>query len=258
MKLFISIVNHNHDDLISANLALKQVAKHHKVIIKSNSLASEGLKTYCHQSGIEIIQGRKNKGFSENNNEIFNFCTSNYKMDDDDYFLVINPDVTISNDEINRLIKLACKEKSDISSINLYKDKDKTIYDNSIRHHPKLSSPIRTMFKIKRNDIYDKSKILSPQKIEWAAGSFLLFKASCYTTLNGFDEKYFMYFEDADICRRANNLGMFVMYFPQIKAIHYASHKNRAIFSRHFIWYLQSSLRYHLKFFKCTKKTEQR
>ncbi|WP_369075047.1 glycosyltransferase family 2 protein, partial [Vibrio cholerae] len=54
--------------------------------------------------------------------------------------------------------------------------------------------------------------------------------------------------EDADICTRANKNGFNVFYIPNIKAIHYASHQNRSVFSKHFIWYWCSSIRYQLKF----------
>lgn len=246
MKLFISVVNHNHDQMIIKNPTLQQLATKHHVILKSNTLASLELTDYCLKNHIILLQGKSFRGFGANNNEVYHHAKNKLDMNDDDFFLVLNPDVEITLESIDRLILEAMSLSTDIAAINLYKDKNFTIYDNSIRHYPKLFAPIKSLLGIKRKDIYDKSMIDKPIRIEWAAGSFLLFKSSCYKTLNGFDESYFMYFEDADICTRANKNGFNVFYIPNIKAIHYASHQNRSVFSKHFIWYLKSSLLYKI------------
>lgn len=252
MALFISVVNHNHDEMISENDTLKNLAQKYTVIIKSNTEAKACLKQYCQKAGIHLIQGNEFKGFGANNNEVYRYAQTRLGMNDNDFFLVLNPDVEITLESMERLILDATSLSTDIAAINLYRDKNFSLYDNSIRHYPKLLAPIKSLLGIKRRDIYDKSVIDKPIRIEWAAGSFLLFKSSCYHSLDGFDERYFMYFEDADICTRANKNGFNVFYIPNIKALHYASHKNRSVFSKHFIWYWCSSFCYHLKFIKNT------
>ncbi|CCN70296.1 glycosyltransferase [Vibrio nigripulchritudo] len=245
MALFISVINHNHDDMICANPTLSKLSAQHAVIIKSNSIATEKLKNYCDTSKITLIQGDTAKGFGANNNEVFEYLQ--HTIQPDDYFLVLNPDVEITNNSINDLLAQVKRYNSDISTINLFKDEHYTIHDNSIRKYPKLLGPLRSLAGLKRHDVFDKSLVTSPTKIDWAAGSFLLFKAACFETLKGFDEKFFMYFEDADICTRANKNGFNVCYFPDIKAIHYASHQNRNVFSKHFYWYCVSTLLYQFK-----------
>ncbi|HDI3228125.1 TPA: glycosyltransferase family 2 protein [Vibrio cholerae] len=244
MKLFISVVNHNHDQMIINNPTLQQLATKHHVILKSNTLASPELTAYCIQNRISLLQCTSFKGFGANNNEVYHYAKNKLEMHENDFFLVLNPDVEITLESIDRLLIEAASLSTDIAAINLYRDKHFTVYDNSIRHYPKLLAPIKSLLGIKRNDIYDKSVIDKPIRIEWAAGSFLLFKAACYHALNGFDERYFMYFEDVDICRRANELGLSIIYFPQIKAKHLAAYDNRNFFSKNFRWYLTSSLKY--------------
>ncbi|WHR50802.1 glycosyltransferase family 2 protein [Vibrio furnissii] len=250
MALFISVVNHGHDEMICSSVTLKNLAQKHTVIVKSNTQAQPCLKDYCQKAGIHLIQGDEFKGFGANNNEVFNFVRSTFNMCDSDFFLVLNPDIEISTEVIAQLIVRLENTPADISAINLFKDSAMTEYDHSVRHYPELLNPVKTLLRIPRRDLYDKATIQNPMKIDWAAGSFLFFKAKCYESLKGFDEKYFMYFEDADICTRANLAGYNVMYFPEIKAIHFASHQNRKLFSKHFIWYWSSSFRYHLRFVK--------
>lgn len=63
---------------------------------------------------------------------------------------------------------------------------------------------------------------------------FLLFKSQDFCLMGGFDQKYFMYLEDADICRRFNNDGFPVVIFPTLHAVHDARRASgRNI--RHFI-----------------------
>lgn len=246
MAVFISVVNHNHDAMIVHNSTLKELSKQYSVVLKSNTEPTLELTAYCKAAGIHLLTSNQPKGFGANNNEIFEFAKKELDMKTEDYFLVLNPDVIIDNQSVNQLIKLADTYQSDISAINLYRNKEKTEFDNSIRRQHSLLNPLRGLLGLQRKDIYDKSVIKEPTHIDWAAGSFLLFRANTYEELGGFDERYFMYFEDADICTRANKQSMNVMYFPQIEAIHFAAKNNRKIFSRHFRWYFCSLFKYHI------------
>jgi N-acetylglucosaminyl-diphospho-decaprenol L-rhamnosyltransferase len=247
MTIYISVVNHHHDEIIIKSNTLANLAKDFKVILKSNTPASNNLYEYCYSSGIELIQGETYKGFSENNNEIFKYICNKYTPKNNHFFLVLNPDVEINVSSLKELVSQVKKMDADISTINLYKNLDMTIYDYSIRKFPSAFNPIKSILKIKRNDFYDKDLIDKPISIDWAAGSFLLFKIQCFKELEGFDQKYFMYFEDVDICRRGKNIGKKIIYFPNIKAVHLAMHRNRNLFSKHLFWYGLSSIRYFMK-----------
>lgn len=246
MTIFISIVNHYHDVMIVDNPTLPLLAQNFTIIIKSNTQPSPELTDFCCEHNIRLLQGSKPKGFGANNNEVFQYIKSHLNPIDEDFFLALNPDVEVEVESLSDLTSQATEYRADISAINLYTDIEFNNYDNSIRRYPSLLSPLKSLVGLPRRDVYDKSKIDKPTRVEWAAGSFLLFTVHCFELLNGFDERYFMYFEDADICTRANLAGYNVMYFPNIKAIHFASHQNRKLFSKHFIWYWSSSFRYHL------------
>ncbi|OEE68519.1 glycosyl transferase [Enterovibrio norvegicus] len=247
MNLYISVINHGHDDLITSRGTLPTLAKNYTVVLRSNTTPTDALIQYSEDAGIYLIHDGYTKGFATNNNAVFDYCQSMLGMTDKDYFLVLNPDVDISTESMERLLNLSIAKDSDISAINLFRDEAFTVYDNSIRHYHELLAPLKSLLGIKRTDVYDKDVISEPIEIDWAAGSFLLFKAMTYRKLEGFDEKYFMYFEDADLCTRANRSGYRVTYFPSIKAVHFASHQNRKLLSKHFYWYVKSSIRYHLR-----------
>ena len=125
-------------------------------------------------------------------------------------------------------------------------DRDFKEYDPGIRYFPNMMTYFKSFF-LSLGYSYDKSIIYEPKTVDWASASFLGFKSSFYQKLNGFDEGFFMYCEDIDICARAKADGTALTFIPSIKAVHMAQKKNWNIFSKHFWWHLKSILRYFRK-----------
>jgi hypothetical protein len=72
---------------------------------------------------------------------------------------------------------------------------------------------------------------------------FMLFQSKTFREIGGFDERYFLYYEDADICTRLWRQGRPVMIVPEAEVIHDAqrrSHRNL----RYLKWHLGSMARY--------------
>ncbi|HCL5277181.1 TPA: glycosyltransferase family 2 protein [Salmonella enterica] len=193
-----------------------------------------------------LINERYHLGFGANNNYIYKTNKKNKKIKDDDYIIILNPDVNVTTCVIKELINTMHKDNISIASINLYKDDNFTLFDNSIRNWPTFKDFFSSFIGKKNKSIIDKNLIHEPVHIDWAAGSFLALSASLYNKLKGFDEGYFMYCEDIDICYRASILQERMMYYPHFKAVHYAAHANRKIFSKHFFWHLKSICRFLL------------
>lgn len=245
--IFLSIINHDHDHMIINNKDLESLATNYPVIIKSNTPASKELLIFTKKHSITLLNEKYSLGFGENNNYIFNYLIDNNLILEQDHFLVINPDVNITLESMHKLTNEIKNHNSDIYTINLFSDKACRKPEHSIKKFPKKMDPILGFITRKRSDAYDKSRIHSPIYIDWAAGSFLLFNKKSYEQLEGFSEKFFMYFEDVDICRRALENKMLITYLPDIKAVHIGAFNNRNIFSQHFIWYLKSYFRYHFR-----------
>lgn len=244
MNVFISVISHGHSDLIKNIGCLEILSKKYSVILKSN--VKENIQEYCAVNDILHLNEEYNLGFGENNNYIFNHCCQ-IGMKSDDIFIVLNPDVKITVEAIDNLVSSMQENKSNISAINLFKDENQKVYDNSIRKFPNASDFLFSFLGIKNRTLIDKRKINTPCAIDWAAGSFLAFTKSHFESLNGFDEKYFMYCEDIDICYRSFLKGEKTIFFPHIKAIHFAKHANRSVFSKHFYWHIKSIVRYLCK-----------
>jgi GT2 family glycosyltransferase len=82
-----------------------------------------------------------------------------------------------------------------------------------------------TLWDIVRNNLgLAKSKTLwkssVPVDADWVSGAALMIRRTLFERLAGFDEDFFLYFEDVDLCRRARLLGRKAIYFPYISIVH--------------------------------------
>ncbi|GHX71533.1 glycosyl transferase family 2 [Vibrio cholerae] len=242
MNLYISVVSHRHGNLIKQIDALSDLAKNFNVVVKNNC-EDIALVNYCNQNHIKLIDSDYGLGFGANNNKVFQYCISD-GIKDNDYFLVLNPDVLIKPQALTELMGIVVRNSIKLCTINLYLDENHSEYDNSIREFPSLKNFIASFIGLGNDTIINKSIINEITSVDWAAGSFLMFQVSEYRKLQGFDESYFMYCEDIDICFRARKEGVFLKYIPNVKGVHFARHSNRKLFSKHFLWHLIGAIKF--------------
>ena len=80
-----------------------------------------------------------------------------------------------------------------------------------------------------RRNVIDPSA-LDPREshvVDWLSGACLLGRRSALARVGGFDERYFLYWEDADLCRRLRHAGYHVRYVPAATAVHRVGHSSR-------------------------------
>jgi GT2 family glycosyltransferase len=239
--IYVSVVSHNHKDLIESLGVLSEISMHSDVtiIIKSNTKERFQLGS----ARIIHLESHLNCGFGENNNIVFSYCRDVLGMRNDDFFVVLKPDVKISYQQLKSTCVLMEKHKMDFECINLFKDDSYELQYESVRKFPTFVYFVLSFLNIKSMAYRDRKK-KNLQEVDWAAGSFLAFTEQHYNNLNGFDERYFMYCEDIYICFRSKKIGVPLYYLDSIKAVHYGQHVNRKVFSKHFVWHLKSIVRF--------------
>lgn len=90
-------------------------------------------------------------------------------------------------------------------------------------------------------------------KADWIQGSFLFCRKSALKEVGGFDERFFMYMEDTDLCRKMWARGWEVFYYPPAKIIHNHARASAAIpwyaffLSKHAKWHVVSWMKYVIK-----------
>ena len=249
MKLFISLVSHGHDQLIADNQWLPLLAVDAEVeLVLCDNIGSTWLAELATHHGYHYLASTSPIGFGANNNAVFNYCRAQLGMQSEDYFCLLNPDLIINVGTLLEVVAEVGGAQARFATINLYQDHAFTQPDLNIKRFPSLLDFAKGFLLGANPAAYDKSLITEPCSVGWASGAFLLFRADFYQQLGGFDEKFFMYLEDVDICRRAREqFGEELLYLPQFKAIHLCQQANKQLFSRHFVWFLTSMLRYFLK-----------
>lgn len=248
-RYFISIVSHGHMKFISENRNLKKINSLENVIVAvKDNVADTALERYCIESGLEYIQSAKQVGFGENNNEVFEYLDNKYEIKADDFFLVVNPDVLISQEEFIKLVSILSEAKQGVYTVNLFSDVSLQTPEQSLRRFPSFLSALNMFIAKPVCKSYDKAVLNQFDRVEWASGAFLIFSASIYRKLEGFDVGYFMYYEDVDICHRYTKItGQMVHFLKNINAVHEGAYKNRDVFSKHFYWYLKSLFRFLIR-----------
>lgn len=183
-----------------------------------------------------VIANPQPKGFGANHNAAFKLCQK-------PYFCVLNPDIELIENPFPVLLT-EMEQKGCALGAPMVIAPDGQIED-SVRYFPTLASLIRKLFGDTDGQytITPGQPSLSP---EWVAGMFMLFRSEDYLRLGGFDEGYFLYYEDVDICARLWQSGCRLIVCPQIQVIHdarRASHRSL----RHLRWHVASLLRYFAK-----------
>ena len=85
-----------------------------------------------------------------------------------------------------------------------------------------------------------------PTPVDWVSGACLVIRRDCLQEIGPLDERFFMYFEDADLCRRAREAGWLVYYLPHVEIIHQTGASSRS--GPKAIWLLhKSAFLYHRK-----------
>lgn len=68
-----------------------------------------------------------------------------------------------------------------------------------------------------------------PMSVDWLSGACLLLRASAVKGVGGFDERYFLYWEDADLCKRLRADGFSIDYVPSAEVVHVGGQSSRTV-----------------------------
>ncbi len=166
---------------------------------------------------VQIIKNHIPHGFGTNHNAAF-------KLAQGGFFCVLNPDIRLTMNPFPALLELA--RLSDVGVVaprvvNTFGQKE-----DSERRFP---TPWELMKKIAggKSAVWsDAQPVSSP---DWIAGMFMLFPRSVFEELHGFDERYFLYYEDVDLCARLALAGYKRLVCSDVTVVHDArrsSHGN--------------------------------
>lgn len=181
---------------------------------------------------LKILRNAAPAGFGANHNAAFREAQGRF-------FAVVNPDIRLDNFRIDALIDALSRPRAGVCG-PIIRAPDGTIED-SARYFPTIGRLLRRTLLRRRHSNYTPRGTVLP--VEWLAGMFLLFPSLVYRTINGFDERYFMYLEDVEISRDLRRRGLETLWVGATSVIHDASRASRRSV-RHLSWHVASLLRY--------------
>jgi hypothetical protein len=211
-------------------------------------------KTYNKYKFIKLIKNNSNKGFSYANN--IGIKTSNSK-----YYLLLNSDTEVFQNSINNLIKFF--KESEENNLNIGITGPKIINSDgsiqlSCRRFPSfLNAAFYTILaSLKPDNRFSRTYKLmdadrnKPFEVDWVSGSAMMVSKAAFDSAGLFDEKYFMYVEDVDLCYRMREKGFKVYYYPFAEVLHHigGSGQNNSTLSQ--VRMQKSVLYFYIKTYK--------
>ena len=227
----VSVVSHGHGAMvgrmITELLSYPEVAQ---VILTRNIPET---KLVLNDARLVVIDNSSPKGFGSNQNAAFAYCQQTL-------FCPLNPDIEFERNPF-AVLSDALGASGAALAAPLVKCPDGNVED-SIRRFPTPRSLLSKLLggPDGRYVVHEGDADFLP---EWIAGMFMLFRSEDFRDLGGFDERFFLYYEDVDICVRAWRSGRKIVACPRASAIHDArrdSHRSL----RHLRWHLASMARF--------------
>lgn len=252
IKLSYCIVTYNNEDKIGNlldNLEEMTSSAYQFTIYIVDNGSSDATLNVINKKKIEfkniiLMTPDQNRGFGAGNNQVLGSLNS-------DYHVLVNPDIIIrDNKVISKMIDYM--EKND--DVGLLSPKilnlDGTV-QKLYKHNPsvldmglRFLSP-RIMKKRQAWFVHDETKYIKIGSIEHASGAFMFFRTEIFKKIQGFDERYFMYMEDADITRKVNLISQSIFY-PDVNVTHMWARKSSTNFW-HTLMMLNSMRKYFSK-----------
>ena len=201
--------------------------KYEIIVVDNNSNDGIGELLAWQYPDIKFIQNKKNLGMGAGNNIGIEKAQGKYAV-------IMNPDAIAFPDTFKKMYDFmeASPEVGLSGPKQFYPDK--TIQDSCYRWY-NLLTPVyrRTPLGILPWAKKDVDRFLmkdfnhdSEKEVDWLLGSFLFCRRFCLNKIGLFDVRFFMYFEDTDLCRRAWENDWKVVYYPLAQVIH--NHKRQS------------------------------
>ncbi len=215
------IVNYKSANLLQK--CAKSVADLADEIIVVNHSSEESLSELNNISNKAKIYIRPNRGYAAG-------CNYGAKMSSGDYLLFLNPDVLFKEGSLKILSKTCKQYRTAVAP--KYLNSDGT-FQPGTRKFPELqhifvsrTSPIRKLFKntSTQKDYFGLNLKSETEPViltdRFPLGGCFIIPRELYEEIGGFDERFFLFFEDADFFKRLYEIGKYAIYEPRSEIIH--------------------------------------
>lgn len=261
-SLDIIIVNWNsgqqlRDCLMSIDVANNKKFKLNRVFVVDNASKDDSVERLNNFTfSLTLIRNTENRGFAA-------ACNQGTKGSNADYLLFLNPDIRLFKDSLIRPLAFMGQpenQKIGIAGIQLVDENGRV--DRTCARFPIIGMFYSKMFGLNilfpryfpnhSMSEWDHEEI---RKVDQVMGAFFLIRRQLFETMGGFDERFFVYFEEVDFSYRANNAGWKSVYLTDTRAYHKGGGTSERVKATRMFYSLRSRILFGYKHFGCFSAT---
>jgi N-acetylglucosaminyl-diphospho-decaprenol L-rhamnosyltransferase len=248
MKISVVLVNHNEFERTrNAVASVQQCSPESEIIVVDNGSTDGSVESLRREfPGVRLVPLPENRGFGAGNNKGAAVALG-------EFLFFLNADTLLLEDTPNLLVRLLESNPTVAACGPKVANEDHT-FQISFGLDPSLLNEWKVRRIRRRLDRRDpsvqrrlESRFSTEREVDWITGAALMIRRDVFKKVGGFDERFFMYFEDADLCRRVRNLGFKILYAPGTQVIHFGGNKELSPASKITLEYRRSQLHYYRK-----------
>lgn len=213
MKLSVVVVTWN-----TAKITLRCLKSLHRylpkaqIVVVDNGSTDNTRKLIAADKSVTYVNAGSNLGFAKGNNLGVSQCTG-------DYLLFLNSDMELIDNSLETMFEYYKKHPSLGIIGPRFLNPDLTPQASVFPPQTPLNALGQYWF---NKPVYEKYLPggVKPQPVWALSGGCLLIKKDLFLSVGGWNEKYFMYFEDLDLCRKIRKLSKDIIYYPSASVIH--------------------------------------
>jgi GT2 family glycosyltransferase len=216
-KVVVILINWNGKvDTLECLASLRQdlYPNRHTLIVDNGSTDDSAAAIRAQFSEVEVLETGANLGFTGGNN-----IGIKWALDEGaDYVFLLNNDTIVEPDALTALVQTAeaMPNYGLLGPVIHYYDRPEEVWFGG-------SSVDMLRGKADHSNEQAPPRDAPPQNIPWATGCAMLIRADIIRTLQGFDDRYFLYWEDVDLCFRIREQGYDLGLVPQSRIYHKVS-----------------------------------
>ncbi|KKW41754.1 MAG: Glycosyl transferase family 2 [Candidatus Magasanikbacteria bacterium GW2011_GWA2_56_11] len=253
MDLTVVTVTWNSSELILEQLrsvvAGCQGIAFEQIVVDNDSKDNTVALVREHFPGVRLIANAENKGFAAANNQGAAIARG-------DFLLFLNPDMRVEAGSIFRMLSwMKARPEVGIASCKLVDEHGRLNEDAKPRRFPDWPDQLAIVLKwphfwpgVLNRYLLKDFNADREQEVDSVRGSFLLMRRALTDKLGwAFDPRYYIWFEDVDICREARRLGYRVVHTPIITCVDYVGQSFK---KQDTLWKQKQFTRSMLRYFK--------
>ena len=213
-KVAVIIVNWKKYDITSSCIEsiLNSTNSNFKIILVDNESDNKKVKNFKYRNEIEIIQNKKNEGFSKANNIGIDYALRNNY----DYTILVNNDTIVEKNLIEVLLKIAQAKNFSVLQPLILNYNGKEIWNAGGRINYLFGNFITKKILVNSLDS-------SHELTEWFTGCCCLFKTKIFKEIGKLDERFFAYYEDVDFSLRLKKNRYKIGFTSETQIYHHES-----------------------------------